>query len=33
MSRVGKKLAENEEEQVVAAKDILGDVLVSVKGK
>ena len=32
-SRVGRPLAENEEEKVVAQKDILGDVLVSVTGE
>ena len=31
-ARLGKKLAENDKEQVHAQKDILGDVLVSVTG-
>ena len=30
---MGKKLEENEEEQVVAQKEILGDVIVGVKGE
>ena len=31
-ARMGKKLEENDTEKVVAQKDVLGDVLVSVKG-